>query len=100
MPADRANVSIPEEVADIFRWMVKYDPAFNGSSAAVAAYLIKVGAKVVYAESLSQAEPLPDGLVAEFAESSRRALDEAVKADDHEETRAPKGGPRHVGARG
>ena len=45
-------VKIPKEVVDIFNWLVKYDPAFNGSAKKVAAHLIRVGAEAVYKDSL------------------------------------------------
>jgi hypothetical protein len=72
----RANVTIPEEVADLFRWLVKYDRRFDGSNAAVAAHLVRVGAETMYAESLAQAEPLPEGIARNLAASSAQALAE------------------------
>jgi hypothetical protein len=49
----RANFTIPDDVADIFNWLLKYDGRFK-SDASVAAFLIREGALKVYNESFNQ----------------------------------------------
>ena len=75
----RAHVTVPEEVRDLFSWLVKYDARFEGSPAAVAAHLLKLGARQLYAEGLAQATPLPDELAADLASRSRKALKESLE---------------------
>lgn len=81
---ERANVTIPDEVADLFSWLVRYDGRFKGSPASVAAFLIKAGAEAVYREGLAHAEPLPEQVAAALTEHSRAALHTAIT--DREET--------------
>jgi hypothetical protein len=75
----RANVTIPEEARAIFHWLTRYDQRFEGSPAAVAAHLIRVGAQALYEQGLSQAEPYPAELQAELEGYAEEALAAATK---------------------
>jgi hypothetical protein len=78
----RAHVTVPEEVRDIFAWLVKYEPKFLGSPAAVAAELIRVGAHALYADSCKAAEPLDEEIADAMGDYQSTSLARSVKGDE------------------
>ncbi|MGK5081862.1 hypothetical protein WDW37_01055 [Bdellovibrionota bacterium FG-1] len=76
----RVNVMVPEEVRDLFSWLVKYDPKYGGVEAAVAADLLRAGAMALYGERLKQAEPLDKDVHDALAKQSLNAFKKAAGA--------------------
>lgn len=74
----RVNVTIPDEVTDLFDWMVKYDPQFKGKEAAVVSHFFTKGILAAYELGLREAEPLDPVTFTQVAENSRKTLKKAA----------------------
>ena len=85
----RANVTIPEDVADLFGWFVKYDGRFEGSPAKVAAYMVRAGLQKEYAEVLKNITPLEPEIQDALAVMSDEALAAAVADGENTAARSP-----------
>lgn len=74
----RVNVTIPDEVVDLFDWMVKYDPQFKGKEAAVVSHFFSKGILAAYQEGLQEAEQLDSDTFSQVAEHARETLKKAA----------------------
>lgn len=73
----RVNLTVPDEVEDLFDWTVKYDPSFKGKEAAAAAHYFTLGIKAAYEQGLKNAEPLDADAFTTLAEHARKQLKKA-----------------------
>ena len=79
---ERVTVTIPDEIKDMFTWLKKYDPAFEGKDASIGAFLLKLGAEAYYKQGLENIEPLESEFTAALTDLSVegifQTLDEPV----------------------
>jgi hypothetical protein len=73
-PIKRAHVTIPDDVEGLFAWYVKYDPRFEGSPAAAAAYFFAQGLRAEYARGLREADPIDEKTYKALVKGQARAL--------------------------
>lgn len=74
---NRTTVTVPEDVRDLFNWVLRNEPGFEGSPAKVAAYYLRKGLFAAYEESLKQATPLEPEVEEALSAHSIRALTKA-----------------------
>jgi hypothetical protein len=72
------KVTIAEETSDLFNWLLKYDPKYQGCPELLAKDLINVGAQTLYKEGLKNAEPLDEDVSKYLAEYSKAAIKKAL----------------------
>ncbi len=75
---ERVTVTIPEDVKDLFVWMKKYEPSFEGKDATIGAFLLKLGAEAYYKQGLENIVPLESEIVEAFDKSSLQAISEIM----------------------
>lgn len=75
---ERVTVTLPDESKDMFAWIKAFEPQFEGRDAAVAAFLIKLGAEAFYQKGLERIEPLDADVTAALEKASMAGLSEAV----------------------
>lgn len=75
---ERVTVTLPDESKDMFAWIKAFEPQFEGRDAAVAAFLIKLGAEAFYQKGLERIEPLDATVTAALEESTLAGLSEAM----------------------
>ena len=75
---ERVTVTLPDESKDMFAWIKAFEPQFEGRDAAVAAFLIKLGAEAFYQKGLERIEPLDAAVTAALEENSLAGLSEAM----------------------
>jgi len=73
----RVNLTVPDEVEDLFDWTVKYDPSFKGKEAAAAAHYFMLGIKAAYEEGLRNPDPLDTDTFTTLAEHARKMIKKA-----------------------
>lgn len=74
----RVSITVPDDVLDVFNWLVKYEPKYKGVEAAVAADLMRAGAAALYNQRLQQAQPLDEEVQRALAEHSAGAFRKAL----------------------
>lgn len=77
MSSKRVNVTIPNDVEDLFDWTVKYDPQFKGKDAAVVAHFFALGIRAAYEQDLSNIDPLDADDFSVVADHSRKTIKKA-----------------------
>jgi hypothetical protein len=77
MMSRRVNLTIPDEVEDLFNWTVKYDPSFKGKEATAAAHFLALGIKAAYEESLRSPDPLDADEFSSISKHARKTLKKA-----------------------
>lgn len=75
---ERVTVTLPEESKDMFAWIKAFESRFEGRDAAVAAFLIKLGAEAFYQQGLDRAEPLDEAVAAALEGNSLNGLSEVM----------------------
>jgi len=74
----RVNVTIPDDVADLFDWMVKYDPQFKGKEASVVSHFFTKGILAAYQDGLKTADPLDSDEFSQVADHARETFKKAA----------------------
>jgi uncharacterized protein YoxC len=81
----KIQVSVPNEVTDLFNWIKKYDPLFNkkSDSEILESFFVK-GIKNAYEESLKNAEPLDNDIYEKVAKTSKKAIQDYSNSIEEE----------------
>lgn len=73
----RVQMNVPDEVLDLFNWMVRYDERFKGKEAQVVAHFFAKGIQDAYEESLRNAEPMDADTFTVTAEHAHETMKKA-----------------------